>query len=140
MSHCPEIKEVNKLKECIQQRAMVLREFKNNPKGFDPRIINERRTLYQELSRLVELLESPKNKTTVMYTYSSEQDFFKGQVALLNVANKLFYFLEEDETVICELCWRGLIAIMGRGEFLLSYIGFTAEATLPGKKKTQTAL
>lgn len=47
----------------------------------------------------------------------------KGQFALLNVANKLFYLLGDEEITISELCWRGLIAFMMRGEFHLSYMG-----------------
>lgn len=60
-------------------------------------------------------MELSKSKVSIIYTYGSELDLFKGQIALLNVANKLFYLLGEEEITTSEICWRGLIAFMMRG-------------------------
>lgn len=54
----------------------------------------------------------------------------------MNVANKLFYLLGDEEITISEICWRGLIAFMMRGEFHLSYMGGNSnDAKVIGSKK-----
>ena len=59
-----------------------------------------------------------------MYTYSNTEDLMKGQRFLIYFATKVVSYIREDIAYLQEMCWQILIAILRRGEFNLSHMGF----------------
>ena len=52
-------------------------------------------------------------------------ELIKGERTLIDFAFKVLQFLHEDIADLNELCWQILTAIIKRGEFKLSHMGYS---------------
>lgn len=84
-----------------------------------------KRNTNAELMKLIPILEtSSKNN---VYVYGSEKDFRQGQMTLLEVGLQLISYLEDEDNIIRENCWKALIALISRGEFDLTRMTLSSE-------------
>lgn len=74
-----------------------------------------KRNVIDALLKLIPVLEKSNKSRT--YTYRNEKEFEQGQNMLLDVGSLLFSYLEEEDHIIRENCWKALTALISRGEF-----------------------
>ena len=90
--------------------------------GFESRKLKV--NIEKHLEDLVVLLEKSEKESMIFFYYSSEEDLHRAQETFISLGFKIINYLEEEDSLINELCWQILIALIRRGEFLLAHIGF----------------
>lgn len=112
---CEEIGALKQLNEEVQREFIAV----------DQRAEREKVSRIRDLlSAQLALLEKSSKESLLFYEYAGQDDLLQAQRFLIDLAFKVIAYLHEQQPHIQELSWAVLTALLKRGEFKLSHLGF----------------